>query len=41
MGDVLRGFRLRDLAVDDGPAIGRLFDASPDTGMIRFRPSFQ
>jgi GNAT superfamily N-acetyltransferase len=32
---------LRELAPDDGPAISRLFDASPDTGMIRFRPSFQ
>jgi GNAT superfamily N-acetyltransferase len=41
MGDDLSGFRLRELAPDDGPGIGRLFDASPDTGMIRFRPSFQ
>jgi GNAT superfamily N-acetyltransferase len=41
MGDDLPGFRLRELARDDGPGIGRLFDASPDTGMIRFRPSFQ
>ena len=41
MGDDLPGFRLRELAPDDGPAIGRLFDASPDSGMIRFRPSFQ
>ena len=41
MGDDLLGFRLRELAPDDGPAIARLFDASPDSGMIRFRPSFQ
>jgi GNAT superfamily N-acetyltransferase len=41
MGDDLRGFRLRELAPDDGPAVGRLFDASPDSGMIRFRPLFQ
>lgn len=41
MGDDLPGFRLRELSPDDGPAIGRLFDASPDSGMIRFRPSFQ
>ena len=41
MGEDLPGFRLRELAPDDGPAIGRLFDASPDSGMIRFRPSFQ
>jgi GNAT superfamily N-acetyltransferase len=41
MGDELRGFRLRELAPDDGPAIGRLFDASPDSGMVRFRPLFQ
>jgi len=41
MGDDLPGFRLRELAPDDGPAIARLFDASPDTGMIRFRPTFQ
>jgi GNAT superfamily N-acetyltransferase len=41
MGDDLRGFRLRELVADDGPAIARLFDASPDSGMIRFRPSFQ
>ncbi len=41
MADDLGGFRLRELAPDDGPAIGRLFDASPDSGMIRFRPLFQ
>jgi GNAT superfamily N-acetyltransferase len=41
MGHDLPGFRLRDLAPDDGPAVAALFDASPDTGMIRFRPSFQ
>src|ERR1044072_5418224 len=32
------GYRLRDLAPGDGPAIARLFAASPDTGMVRFRP---
>ena len=41
MADDLPGFRLRDLAPDDGAAVATLFDASPDTGMIRFRPSFQ
>ena len=40
-GDLPRGYHLRELAADDGPAIGRLFDDSPDTGMIRFRPVFQ
>ena len=37
----LPGFRFRALAPDDGPAIAALFDASPDTGLIRFRPAFQ
>jgi len=41
MGDELAGFRMRELTGDDGPAIARLFDASPDTGLIRFRPAFQ
>ena len=40
-GDLPRGYHLRELAAADGPAIGRLFDDSPDTGMIRFRPVFQ
>ncbi len=34
------GYRLRDLAPGDGPAIARLFAASPDTGMVRFRPEY-
>jgi len=37
----LPGFRFRELAPADGPAIASLFDASPDTGLIRFRPAFQ
>ena len=41
MGEDLPGFRLRDLAPDDGPEVARLFDASPDSGRIRFRPEFQ
>ncbi len=41
MGDDLPGFRLRELTPGDGPAVGRLYAASPDTGMIRFRPTFQ
>jgi GNAT superfamily N-acetyltransferase len=41
MGEDLPGFRFRDLAPDDGPEVARLFDASPDAGMIRFRPAFQ
>jgi len=41
MGEDLPGFRLRELTPDDGPAVGRLFDASPDSGLIRFRPTFQ
>lgn len=40
-GGLPPGFHLRALTATDGPAIGRLFDASPDTGMIRFRPVFQ
>ena len=40
-GDLPRGYHLRELAAADGPAIGRLFDDSPDTGMIRFRPVFK
>ena len=40
-GKLPRGYHLRELAADDGPAFGRLFDDSPDTGMIRFRPVFQ
>ena len=36
-GDV----RLRELAPGDGPALARLFDASPDTGVVRFRPVFR
>jgi GNAT superfamily N-acetyltransferase len=38
--EVPHRFRLRELAPQDGPALARLFDASPDTGMIRFRPVF-
>jgi GNAT superfamily N-acetyltransferase len=34
------GYRLRDLAPGDGPAITRLFAASPDTGLVRFRPEY-
>ena len=41
MGEDLPGFRFRELAPDDGPGVASLFDASPDTGMIRFRPTFQ
>ena len=41
MGDDLPGFRLRDLAADDGPAVAAPFDAGPDTGMFLFRPCFQ
>jgi GNAT superfamily N-acetyltransferase len=41
IGDLPGGYHLRELAAIDGPAIGRLFDDSPDTGMIRFRPVFQ
>lgn len=35
------GYRLRDLAPGDGPAITRLFAASPDTGLVRFRPEYR
>jgi GNAT superfamily N-acetyltransferase len=37
----LSGFRIRDLSPDDGPALDALIAASPDTGMIRFRPVFK
>lgn len=35
------GYRLRELASGDGAAIARLFAASPDTGLIRFRPEYR
>ena len=35
------GYRLRELAPGDGAAVARLFAASPDTGLIRFRPDYQ
>lgn len=41
MGVERSGLRLRELTPDDGPAIARLADASPDTGTVRFKPSFQ
>ena len=41
MGEDHPGLRLRELTPADGPAIARLADASPDTGMVRFKPSFQ